>query len=151
VNGVSQGMQEYIYWVHPIPQPTPLAALLLLSSFSPLTTDIKTMSNATDSPRKENPDLNDCKHAAPIPILASRRSSSASSDGSPTTPPDLQTSASLPSNPVSSSPTSSPIFSYFMSTSPKTSASVPYRRLPGFGAPPVFEGMCHLGYCYRFV
>jgi len=97
------------------------------------------MSDATDSPRKENFNLKDFNHAAPIPILASRRSSTASSDGSPTTPPDLQTSSSYPSNLVPSSPTTSPIFPYFMSTSPKTSASLPYRRLPGFGAPPVFE------------
>jgi hypothetical protein len=108
------------------------------------------MSNATDSPSKDNSNFNEFNHAAPIPILGSphrRRSSTVSSDGSPPTPPDLQTPASYPTNlmPASSSPTSSPIFSYFMSSPPKT-ASFPYRRLSGFGgAPAVFEGMCHLG------
>ncbi|KAH8987140.1 hypothetical protein EDB86DRAFT_2952315 [Lactarius hatsudake] len=99
------------------------------------------MSTATDSPRNDN-SLNDFNHAVPIPILASphrRRPSTASSDGSPTSPPALQTPISYPTNLAPSSPTSSPIFSYFMSSPPKTSASFPYRRLPGFGAPPVFE------------
>ncbi|KAH9162440.1 hypothetical protein EDB89DRAFT_640360 [Lactarius sanguifluus] len=100
------------------------------------------MSTATDSPRNDNSNLNDFNHAVPIPILASphrRRPSTASSDGSPTSPPALQTPVSYPTNLAPSSPTSSPIFSYFMSSPPKTSASFPYRRLPGFGAPPVFE------------
>ncbi|KAH9047421.1 hypothetical protein EDB84DRAFT_1434898 [Lactarius hengduanensis] len=100
------------------------------------------MSTATDSPRNDNSNLNDFNHAVPIPILASphrRRPSTASSDGSPTSPPALQTPISYPTNLAPSSPPSSPIFSYFMSSPPKTSASFPYRRLPGFGAPPVFE------------
>jgi len=97
------------------------------------------MSNATDSPRKDNSNLNEC-HTVPIPILGAphrRRSSTVSSDGSPTTPPDIQTSISYPTKPVSSSPTSSPIFSYFMSSPPKT-ATFPYRRLPGLNTG-VFE------------
>jgi hypothetical protein len=99
------------------------------------------MSNAADSPRKDDSNLNDFKHTTPIPIIAPpyhrRRSSTVSSDEAPTTPPDLQTSTSFPTNPVPASP-SSPIFSYFMSSPPKT-ASFPYRRIPGFGAPAVFE------------
>ncbi|KAI9463223.1 hypothetical protein BJY52DRAFT_71630 [Lactarius psammicola] len=100
------------------------------------------MSTATDSSRKDNSNLNDFNHAVPIPILGSphrRRSSSTYSDGSPTSPPVLQTPTSYPTNLAPSSPPSSPIFSYFMSSPPKTSASFPYRRIPGFGAPPVFE------------
>jgi len=100
------------------------------------------MSHENDIPRKDDSNLNDFKHAAPIPILTSshlrRRSSTISSDGSPTTPPDLQTSTSYTANPVPASPTSSPIFSYFMSSPPK-SATFPYRRISGFGAPAVFE------------
>lgn len=102
------------------------------------------MSTSTDSPRKDGGNINDFKHAAPIPILASphrRRASISSSDGSPTSPPSVQTPNSLyPTNLVPSSPTSSSFFSYFMSSSPKSSASFPYRRPPGFGPPPVFEG-----------
>jgi hypothetical protein len=102
------------------------------------------MSTATDSPRKDGSNINDFKHAAPIPILSSphrRRPSISSSDGSPTSPPSVQTPNSpYPTSPAPSSPTSPSFLSYFMSTSPKTSSSFPYRRPPGFGAPPVFEG-----------
>jgi hypothetical protein len=100
------------------------------------------MSTATDSSRNDNNGINDFRHAAPIPILAPprrRRFSSSSSDGSPASPPAVQTPTSLyPTSLAPSSPTSSSLFSYIMSTSPKT-ASFPYRRPPGFGAPPVFE------------
>ncbi|KAH9995678.1 hypothetical protein BJV74DRAFT_912140 [Russula compacta] len=86
--------------------------------------------------------MTDFKHAAPIPILAPphRRRLSTSSDGSPTSPPTLQTPNSFyPTNIAPSSPTSSSFFPYLMSTSPKTSTSFPYKRPPGFGPPPVFE------------
>ncbi|KAI9458767.1 hypothetical protein F5148DRAFT_316263 [Russula earlei] len=95
------------------------------------------MSTATDPPRK------DVKYAVPIPILPPphrRRPSISSSDGSPTSPVTLQTPNSLyPTNLAPSSPTNSSFLSYFMSTSPKSSVSFPYRRPPGLGAPPVFE------------
>jgi hypothetical protein len=99
------------------------------------------MSTATDAPRNEKGNIN---RPTPIPILASphhrRRASTASSDGSPTSPPTVQTPNSLyPTNVAPSSPTSSSFLSYLMSTSPKTNASFPYRRPPGLGAPPVFE------------
>jgi hypothetical protein len=100
------------------------------------------MSTATDSPRKDSSNIIDFKHAAPIPILSSpcrRRSSFSSSEGSPNSPQSLQTPNSDPTTLTPSSPTSPSFLSYFMSTSPKTSASFPYRRPPGFGAPPVFE------------
>ena len=99
------------------------------------------MSTSTDSPRKDGSNINDFKHAAPIPIISSphrRRASIASSDGSPTSPPSVHTPNSL--NLAPPSPTNSSFFSYFMSTSPKSSASFPYRPLPGIGPPPVFEG-----------
>lgn len=102
------------------------------------------MSTATDSSRSDNSDVHNYKHAAPIPILTSprQRRTSISSDGSPTTPPTVQTPvSSYPTNLAPSSPTNSSFFSYLMSTSPKTSASFPYKRAPGFGtSPPVFEG-----------
>jgi hypothetical protein len=107
------------------------------------------MSASTDSPRKDGGNINDFKHAAPIPILSSphrRRASISSSDGSPTSPPSILTPNSLyPTNLAPSSPTSSSFFSYFMSSSPKSSASFPYRRPPGLGPPPVFEGRCPSG------
>jgi hypothetical protein len=101
------------------------------------------MSTATDSPRKDSSNINDFKHAAPIPILSSphrRRPSISSSDGSPTSPSVQTPNSPYPTNLVPSSPTSSSFLSYLMSSSPKTSTSFPYRRPPGFGAPPVFEG-----------
>jgi hypothetical protein len=102
------------------------------------------MSTSTDSPRKDGGNINDFKHAAPIPILSSphrRRASMSSSDGSPASPPSVETPNSLyPTNLTPSSPTSSSFFSYLMSSSPKSNASFPYRRPPGFGPPPVFEG-----------
>ena len=105
------------------------------------------MSTSTDSPRKDGSNINDFKHAAPIPILSSphrrRASMSSSSDGSPTSPQSVQTPNSLTLAP--SSPTNSSFFSYFTSTSPKSSASFPYRRPPGFGPPPVFEGRSQSG------
>ncbi|KAI0303597.1 hypothetical protein B0F90DRAFT_1667034 [Multifurca ochricompacta] len=97
------------------------------------------MSTTTDTSRTDNTNV---QHTSPIPILTShrRRSSSSSSDGSPASPPALQTPTSFyPTVLPPSSPTGSPLFSYFMSTSPKTNASFPYRRPPGLGAPPVFE------------
>jgi hypothetical protein len=101
------------------------------------------MSTATDSSRNDNSGINDFRHAAPIPILDSprrRRPSTSSSDGSPASPPAVQTPTSFyPTSLAPSSPTGSSLFSYLMSTSPKTAASFPYRRPPGFGAPPVFE------------
>jgi hypothetical protein len=100
------------------------------------------MSTATDSPRKDSSNINDFKHAAPIPILSSphrRRPSISSSDGSPTSPSVQTPNSPYPTNLVPSSPTSSSFLSYLMSSSPKTSTSFPYRRPPGFGAPPVFE------------
>jgi hypothetical protein len=107
------------------------------------------MSTPTDSPRKDNNNVNDFKHAAPIPILSSphrRRPSISSSDGSPTSPPPLQTPNSYhPNSLTPSSPTSSSFLSYFTSTSPKSSTSFPYRRPPGIGAPPVFEGRSQSG------
>src|SRR5579863_722896 len=107
------------------------------------------MSTSTDSPRKDGNNINDFKHAAPIPILSSphpRRASISSSDSSPTSPPSPQTPTSLyPTYLAPSSPTNSSFFSYFMSTSPKSSASFPYRRPPGFGPPPVFEGRSQSG------
>ena len=102
------------------------------------------MSTATDSPRKDSSNIIDFKHAAPIPILSSpcrRRSSISSADGSSNSPQSFQTpNSSYPTTLAPSSPTSSSFLSYSMSTSPKTSTSFPYRRPPGFGAPPVFEG-----------
>ncbi len=93
--------------------------------------------------------MNDFHRAVPIPIITSpnrHRPTTVSSDGSPPSPPTPQTPTSpfYPTTLTQSSPTSSPMFSYIMSTSPKSSASAsfPYRRPPGFGAPPVFEGMC---------
>ncbi|KAI0267770.1 hypothetical protein BC834DRAFT_821780 [Gloeopeniophorella convolvens] len=102
------------------------------------------MSTSTDNSRNNASNLKDFEHTSPIPILGSphrrRASVSSSSDGSASSPPALQTPVSLyPSNISPSSPTSSPLLSYFMSTSPKTNATFPYRRPPGFGAPPVFE------------
>jgi hypothetical protein len=104
------------------------------------------MSTATDSSRSDSNNMNNYKHAAPIPILTSphRRRPSTSSDGSPTSPPTVQTPNSLyPTNLAPSSPTGSSFFSYLMSTSPKTSASLPYKRPSSFVAPPVFEGRSH--------
>jgi len=107
------------------------------------------MSTATDPPRKDSSNIDDFKHAAPIPILSSphrRRPSISSSDGSPTSPPPIQTPNSYyPNNLTPSSPTNSSFLSYFTSTSPKSSTSFPYRRPPGIGAPPVFEGQSQSG------
>ncbi|KAF8492590.1 hypothetical protein F5888DRAFT_893604 [Russula emetica] len=100
------------------------------------------MSTATDSSRNDNNKIHNYKHAAPIPILTSphRRRPSTSSDSSPTSPPTVQTPNSLyPTNLAPSSPIGSSFFSQLISTSPKTSASFPYKRTSGFGAPPVFE------------
>lgn len=146
MNALSTG-REYIYCIH-FDRATYSSCRPLAPLFS-FPTTVKIMSDATDNPRKDDSNLNDFKHTSPIPILASphhrRRSSTVSSDEAPTTPPDIQTSTSFPTiNPAPASPTS-PIFSYFMSSPPKT-ASFPYRRIPGFGAPAVFEGVCMLGF-----
>ena len=102
------------------------------------------MSTATDSSRSDNSNIHNYKHAAPIPILTSprHRRTSISSDGSPTSPPAVQTPvSSYPTNLAPSSPTNSSFFSYLMSTSPKTNGSFPYNRSSSFGtSPPVFEG-----------
>ena len=106
------------------------------------------MSTATDSSRNGSNSINNYKHAAPIPILTSRRRLSTSSDGSPISPPTVQTPNSFyPTNLAPSSPTGSSFFSQLISTSPKTSASFPYRRPSGFGAPPVFEGKYQSSFC----
>jgi hypothetical protein len=114
------------------------------------------MSTATDSSRNDSSNINNFRHAAPIPILdpARRRrpsSSYSSPSGSPTSPPALQTPTSFNQTGLApSSPTSPSLISYIMSTSPKTAASFPYRRPPGFGTSPVFEGLCNSGVCpYR--
>lgn len=108
------------------------------------------MSTATDSSRNDNNKINNYKHAAPIPIITSphRRRPSTSSDGSPISPPTVQTPNSLcPTNLAPSSPIGSSFFSQLMSTSPKGSASFPYKRPSNFGAPPVFEGQYQSGFC----
>jgi hypothetical protein len=106
------------------------------------------MSTATDSSRNGSNSINNYKHAAPIPILTSRRRLSTSSDGSPISPPTVQTPNSFyPTNLAPSSPTGSSFFSQLISTSPKTSASFPYKRPSGFGAPPVFEGKYQSSFC----
>lgn len=111
------------------------------------------MSTATDSSRNDNSKVHNYKSAVPIPILTShRRRSSTSSDSSPISPPTLQTPNSLyPTNLAPSSPTGSSFFSHLMSTSPKNSASFPYKRPSSFGAPPVFEGQYQSSFwCYSF-
>lgn len=112
------------------------------------------MSTATDSSRSDSNNINNYKHAAPIPILTSphRRRLSTSSDGSPTSPPTVQTPNSFyPSNISPSSPIGSSFFSQLMSTSPKNSASFSYKRASSFGAPPVFEGQFQSNLCcYSF-
>ena len=109
------------------------------------------MSTATDSPRNGNNSVNNYKHAAPIPILTSphRRRLSTSSDGSPISPPTVQTPNSFyPTNLAPSSPTGSSFFSQLMSTSPKANASFPYKRTSSsFAAPPVFEGLYRSIFC----
>jgi hypothetical protein len=103
-------------------------------------------SDTTDSSRNDGSSTN-FKRAAPIPILDSphrRRPSNSSSDGSPTSP-TVQTPTSIYPNGIApSSPTGTSLFSYLLSSSPK-SASFPItgRRPQGFVAPPVFEGLCH--------
>jgi hypothetical protein len=100
-------------------------------------------SDTTDS-SNDGSGITNFKHAAPIPILTSphrRRPSASSSDGSS---PAVQTPTSCHPNGIApSSPTGSSLFSYLLSSSPK-SASFPItgRRPPGFVAPPVFEGLC---------
>jgi hypothetical protein len=112
------------------------------------------MSTATDSSRSDSNNINNYKHAAPIPILTSphRRRLSTSSDGSPTSPPTVQTPNSFyPTNISPSSPIGSSFFSQLMSTSPKNSTSFSYKRASSFGAPPVFEGQCQSNLCcYSF-
>jgi hypothetical protein len=112
------------------------------------------MSTATDSSRNDSNNLNNYKRAAPIPILTSphRRRPSTSSDGSPISPPTVQTPNSLyPTNLAPSSPIGSSFFSHLMSTSPKTNATFPYKRPSSFGAPPVFEGQSQSSSCsYSF-
>jgi hypothetical protein len=112
------------------------------------------MSTATDSSHSDSNNINNYKHAAPIPILTTphRRRLSTSSDGSPISPPTVQTPNSLyPTNPAPSSPIGSSFFSQLMSTSPKGSASFSYKRPSGFGAPPVFEGQYQSSFCcYSF-
>jgi hypothetical protein len=112
------------------------------------------MSTTTDSSRSDNNKINNFKHAAPIPILTSphRRRPSTSSDSSPTSPPTVQTPNSLyPTNLAPSSPIGSSFFSHLISTSPKNSASFPYKRPSSFGAPPVFEGQYQSRFsCYSF-
>ena len=112
------------------------------------------MSTATDSSPNDNNKINNYKHAAPIPILTSphRRRPSTSSDSSPISPPTVQTPTSLyPTNLAPSSPIGSSFFSHLMSTSPKNSASFPYKRPSSFGAPPVFEGQYQSSFsCYSF-
>lgn len=111
------------------------------------------MSTATDSSRNDSNKIHNYKHAAPIPILTShRRRPSTSSDSSPISPPTLQTPNSLyPTNLAPSSPTGSSFFSHLMSTSPKTSATFPYKRPSSIVAPPVFEGQHQSSFwCYSF-
>jgi hypothetical protein len=133
----------------PIP-PTSLSRSQLLLSLILQST----MSTATDSSRNGSNSINNYKNAAPIPILTSphRRRLSTSSDGSPISPPALQTPNSFyPTNLAPSSPTGSSFFSQLMSTSPKTSATFPYKRPSSFGAPPVFEGQYQSSLrCYSF-
>ena len=99
----------------------------------------------------------DVKHSNPIPIGGNapnrrRAPSFSSSEGSPTSPQSLQTPLS-PSPPrVATSPSASPILSYFMSASPtKPNPTFPFRR--PFGAPPVLEGLhqCHLAVIKRIL
>ena len=112
------------------------------------------MSTATDSPRSDSNNVHKYKHAAPIPILTSphRRRPSTSSDGSPTSPPTVQTPNPLyPTNLAPSSPTSPSFLSYLISTSPKTNASFPYKRPSSFGSsPPVFEGRFQSSFAVDF-
>ncbi|KXN91641.1 hypothetical protein AN958_12493 [Leucoagaricus sp. SymC.cos] len=100
------------------------------------------MSETTSSPRP----VDDVKHSDPIPIHQARgraRSVSSASSGSASSGFDLPTpiSGSLGSNNIRTSipsPTSSPIFSYFMSSPTKTNSTFPLRRkFPG--TTPVFE------------
>jgi hypothetical protein len=103
-------------------------------------------SNTTESSPNNGSSITNFKHAAPIPILDSprrRRTSTSSSDGSPSSPA-VQTPTSIYPNGIApSSPTGSSLLSYLLSSSPK-SASFPAtgRRPQGFVAPPVFEGLC---------
>ncbi|KAI0033545.1 hypothetical protein K488DRAFT_84825 [Vararia minispora EC-137] len=94
-------------------------------------------------------DRSNSPHSDPIPINGHGRhrsmSYSSSSDGSPSSPPMLQTPVS-PTSPfppkVATSPSTSPILSYFMSASPTgKSNTFPFRRPSDVfgGAPPVFE------------
>lgn len=105
------------------------------------------MSTNNSSPRP----LDDVKHSDPIPIGQMRgraRSVSSASSGSASSGYELPTpiSGSLGSNNIRTSipsPTSSPIFSYFMSSPTKTSSTFPLRRkFPG--TTPVFEGSPNL-------
>ena len=138
-------LEIYIYIVQSSTTSFPFTPSISLSASSHYRV---IMSTATDIPRNnDSSNMNDFKHAAPIPILAPpRRRLSTCSDGSPTSPATLQTPNSFyPTNIAPSSPTSSSFFPYLMSTSPKTSTSFPYKRPPGFGPPPVFEGRCQSG------
>ncbi|EKM78634.1 hypothetical protein AGABI1DRAFT_74993 [Agaricus bisporus var. burnettii JB137-S8] len=97
--------------------------------------------SANSSPQKP---VDNIRHSDPIPIgqnrgrarsVSSASSSSTSSvNGSPTTP----ISTSFGSGNIRTSPTSSPIYSYFMSSPTKTNSTFPLRRkFPGTS--PVYE------------
>ena len=133
------------------PKIPPSSLSLSLSSSS----HYSIMSTATDSPRSDSNNIHKYKHAAPIPILTSphRRRPSTSSDGSPTSPPTVQTPNPLyPTNLAPSSPTSPSFLSYLISTSPKTNPSFPYKRPSSFGSsPPVFEGRFQSSFCCLFM
>lgn len=99
--------------------------------------------SANSSPQKP---VDNIRHSDPIPIgqnrgrarsVSSASSSSTSSvNGSPTTP----ISTSFGSGNIRTSPTSSPIYSYFMSSPTKTNSTFPLRRkFPGTS--PVYEGL----------
>lgn len=103
------------------------------------------MSSNTTSPRP----VDDVKHSDPIPINQTRsraRSVSSASSGSASSGYDLPTpiSGSLGSNSIRTSipsPTSSPIFSYFMSSPTKATTFPLRRKFPG--TTPVVEGWFH--------